>query len=347
MPPGPPATVAGRPDDSGRVQTRPTGIAPGVRARRCRRLASIAAAAALIGAVPAGARPASGAGAGAVGLRVMRIVERGRSIRLAHGRRAARVLRTEVRYPAAGPGGGADLRAAPPQPLGEPYPLVVFAHGFDSTPGVYRRLLLSWVRAGYVVAAPLFPLEGAGAPGGPDRSDLVNEPRDVSEVITRLLAASRTPGSPLRGLIDPTRIAVAGQSDGGEVALADAYSTRLRDTRIGAAVVMSGAEMSEIGGFAFHRGEPPLLAVQGTADTSNEPHYTYEYFDSARRPKFLLRLLGAGHLPPYTFEQPQLGLVERVTADFLQDFLGHGRRALGALERLGNTRGVSSLTADP
>ena len=63
-------------------------------------------------------------------------------------------------------------------------------------------------------------------------------------------------------------------------------------------MILAGAEMEGVGGYSFTRGSPPLLATQGTADTFNEPKYTNAYFRLARRPKFLLRLLGAGHLHP-------------------------------------------------
>jgi hypothetical protein len=61
---------------------------------------------------------------------------------------------------------------------------------------------------------------------------------------------------------------------------------------VGAAVILSGAEISGVGGYSFTRGGPPLLAVQGTADTSNEPRFTNAFVKLARRPKFLLSLLG-------------------------------------------------------
>jgi Phosphodiester glycosidase len=54
------------------------------------------------------------------------------------------------------------------------------------------------------------------------------------------------------------------------------------------------------------------------------------------RPKFLLELLGAPHLPPYTDEQPQLGIVEHVTTAFLDRYLKHGHGALRAMIRAGN-----------
>ncbi len=70
------------------------------------------------------------------------------------------------------------------------FPQIVFGHGFAVTPATYYLLLRAWARAGYVVAAPVFPKENAQAPGGPDESDLVNQPRDMSFVITCMLVAA-------------------------------------------------------------------------------------------------------------------------------------------------------------
>jgi hypothetical protein len=114
-----------------------------------------------------------------------------------------------------------------------------------------------------------------------------------------------------------------------------------------AAVILSGAEIPGVGGFTFPSPSPPLLASQGTADTTNRPAFTYAFFDLAPRPKFLLTLLGASHLPPYTTEQPQLSIVERVTIDFLNAYLKHATAALGAMTTVGNVRGVAALQADP
>ena len=282
-----------------------------------------------------------------VGLRALRLVDNGRVIRLPTGGLVPRTLLAYVRYPALGGRSGGDLPGAPAARAAGPFPLVVFAHGFALTPAQYARLLRSWVRAGYVVAAPVFPLENAKAPGGPDESDLINQPADMRLVISRLLAADRTPTSPLAGLIDAGRIAVAGHSDGAETALAVAYSRRFRDPRVSAAAIMSGAEMSGVGGFSFARGSPPLLATQGTADRVNEPRFTDEFFAAARRPKYLLRLIGAGHLPPYSDQYPQLSIVERVTIAFLDGYLKRTPGAPARLSSLGNAPGTASLLAYP
>jgi fermentation-respiration switch protein FrsA (DUF1100 family) len=282
----------------------------------------------------------------AVGLRIVRLVDRSRRIRLRDGSTRARTLLTYVRYPALGPPGATDVADAPPARAGGPYPLVVFGHGFAVTPRTYAHLLQSLTRAGYVVAAPEFPLASADAPGGPDESDLVNQPTDMSFAISSMLAANSAAAAPLAGLIDPARIAVAGQSDGAMTALAVAYSRRFRDPRVGAALIMSGAEMSGAGGFDFARGAP-LLAIQGTADTTNEPRFTYAFFAAARHPKYLLRLLGAHHLPPYTREQPQLAIVERVSVAFLDGYLKRSSAALSRLPSLGTVPKTAALLAAP
>jgi dienelactone hydrolase len=251
-----------------------------------------------------------------------------------------------VRYPAAGPRTRVDIADAAPERASGPFPLVVFGRGFAVTPGIYASLLRAWTHAGYVVAAPLFPLENANAPGGPNESDLVNQPGDMSVVISRMLDESADPNSLFAGLINPREIAVAGQPDGGETALAVAYDHEFLDRRIRAAVILSGAEIPGAAGFSIPAPSPPLLATQGTADVLNLPSSTRAFFDIAPAPKYLLTLFGAPHLGPYTDEQPQLGIVERVTIAFFDLYLKHAGSA-GRLTADGNQQGTAALKADP
>jgi dienelactone hydrolase len=295
---------------------------------------------------PAPARPRPTAPF-AVGLTTVRLVDRTRSIRLPNGAVVPRTLETYVRYPAAGPPGGTDRFDARPARAGGPFPLIIFGHGFDVTPGLYAGLLQAWARAGYVVAAPVFPLANPSAPGGPTEADLPNQPRDMSFLISRMLGADKASSGLLSGLIAPHEIAVAGQSDGGDTALAVAYDPRFRDSRVRAAVILSGAEIPNLSAFTIAPGGPPLLATQGTADPINLPSATSAFYDAAPTPKYLLELPGASHLPPYTTEQPQLGIVERVTVAFLDHYLRHLTRSVAQLLKTGSIPGVATLDADP
>jgi dienelactone hydrolase len=267
----------------------------------------------------------------AVGEEVLTFVDHSRTVTYPGEGPQPRKLVTIVRYPRA-PG---------------PFPLIVFGHGFAVTPAPYAQLLQAWARAGYVVAAPIFPLGNADAPGGPNEADLVNQPRDMSFVIGEMLAVSRARGGPLAGMVAPSEIAVSGQSDGGDTALSAAYNSRFRDRRIRAAVILSGQEIPGVGGYDFPPPSPPLLATQGLADTINLPATTYAFFDPAPPPKFLLTMPGTPHLPPYTYEQPQLGVVERATIAFLDRYLKGQRAALARMTASGNVPGVAALQADP
>ncbi len=277
----------------------------------------------------------------AVGMRVVTFVDHKRDVTLPGKGTGPRTLVTVIRYPAQGPASNVDVQGAAPV-RGVRFPLVVFGHGYTVTPAIYSTLLQAWARAGYVVAAPIFPLENANAPGGPDESDLINQPGDMSFVISRLLALTRAPTGFFAGLIDPREIAVSGHSDGGNTALAVSYNLHYRDRRVRASVILSGAEIPGVSGYDFPMPAPPLLATQGTADTINPPSFTSAFFDVAPSPKYRLTMFGADHIGPYT-EQPQLGIVERVTIAFLDLYLKGTPGARSRMFRAGNVPGLSAV----
>jgi predicted dienelactone hydrolase len=186
----------------------------------------------------------------------------------------------------------------------------MFAHGFEVGPEPYEHLCRTWAAAGYVVAAPEFPLTDAAVAGSAlDETDVVNQPDDLAFVAHSLVTA-RTDGLPR---IDPDEIAVAGHSDGAETALSVALG-HLMPVR--GVIAMSGAPLARDSG-----PNPPLLAVQGDADPVNPPAEGFAVYEQASPPRFLVRLLGAGHLPPFAGATVWQPVVDRVTTDFLDRYV--------------------------
>ena len=276
-----------------------------------------------------------------VGVREITVDEGSRETGTA-GRVGAQVVPTLVRYPAMTGHAGRDNQDA--SAASGRFPLVVFGPGYLQCGSAYAPLLRSWAAAGFVVAEVTFPLTSCHT-ADPDEADIVNQPFDVTAVISRLLADSADPGSPLHGLINPGQVAVAGHSDGADTAAAVADNTCCRDPRLRAAIILAGAELSSLGGTYFPVGSVPTLFVQGTGDTVNVPADTSQLYDGDRAAaKALLWLDGASHLSPYEGDGPAEQLVAKVTTDFLRMTLLGSGPAARSMVRDGGVPGRSTLT---
>jgi hypothetical protein len=242
-----------------------------------------------------------------------------------------RSLLTLVRYPAASSPHG--LRA---RPATGRFPLIVFAPGFGQCGNPYSHLLQAWASAGYVVAVMNFPRTSCLA-GAADRSDLINQPGDVSYEITRLLTASADPHSLLAGLIDPAAVAVAGTSEGGATVAAVAADRCCADRRVSAVAVLSGAQWSPMAGRSFAGHTPATLIVQGSADKISSPGASLRLYRAGRAAaRYYLDLIGIGHRRPYVGMNPVERLTARVTLAFFDRWL-FGQVAAGQTLRTGGT----------
>lgn len=256
--------------------------------------------------------------------------------------REGRRIEVQVLYPASrgGPGGT-------PLVARRPFPLIVFSPGFDIDPGVYDALVTRWASVGFVVAIAEYPFTSAGAPGGLDEADIVQHPADLKATIDDLLVVSGSSGSVLTGMIDPSRIGVAGHSDGADVTDAVVSDTCCRDSRIRAAAVLSGAELTSFGG-AYGPARVPLLVVQGDSDTINVPACSEQIYSTGGSPRYYLDLRGTGHLPPYTTDPSGAAyqqVVDRVTALFWASYLEGDRSAVASLDAGPATGAPATLTA--
>jgi predicted dienelactone hydrolase len=213
-------------------------------------------------------------------------------------------------------------------------PLLVFSPGYQVPPSAYDLLTAGWAAAGYIVAEPTYPDTAPGAPMV--ESDMANHPGELEQVISELVDDSARGQLAIPDVIDAKKVAVAGQSDGGDVSLAAAADSCCRDPRIKAALILSGAESAFFGDGYFSGGSPPLLVVQGTADTVNAPACSEQIYDAAPSPRFYLSLPGATHLSAYTAPGPELSVVMAVTKAFLDGYLKSLDSRRTQLPQLGN-----------
>lgn len=220
--------------------------------------------------------------------------------------------------------------------------LVLLAHGFGGRTsrfdGVARRL----AAAGYIVAAPAFPLTNQDTPGGHRNglSDVVEQPKDLSAVIDGILAAARSPSDLLYERIDGERIGAVGHSLGGTTVVAATHHNCCRDRRIGATVLVAPAIIAVAPFFGSGPSPqgPPLLIVNGRNDPLITPASSLEFARSLAPPWYFLEIIGADHV--FLIENigeplPPLFVTVRATLAFFDEHLGGAAGAMRhALEDL-------------
>jgi fermentation-respiration switch protein FrsA (DUF1100 family) len=161
------------------------------------------------------------------------------------------------------------------------HPLIVVGHGAAGSGSSAASLHRFLAAAGYVIAAPTFP-SGFDFPG---------MAKDVSYVIDQVLAQSAGSSGTLGGHVDAGRIGYIGTSMGGMVGFT-LYQSCCLDPRIGAVVSKIGNAPS--GTYRWADG-PPLLMINGTADTTVSYTSAQAAYNAAASPKGLISLQGVGH----------------------------------------------------
>jgi predicted dienelactone hydrolase len=248
-----------------------------------------------------------------------------------------RTLVTTVYYPATAT--PTAQTPTPPAAVG-PFPLIVFAHGYDAQASMYAPLLEDLARGGYIVAAPEFPGTSSAHPGPADRPDTLQQPADLSFLITSMLAASTQPGL-LHDSIDPSEIGDSGHSDGGVTAAATAYNTCCIDGRIKAATILTGDAFGFEGQW-FPPGTPPVMFVHATADEINPYQASVSMFEQAQSPKYLLTIDGGSHLEVF-IDPPWEPPIAQSMVAFYDLYLKHDPNAHTQLLTGGNQPGLLSL----
>jgi dienelactone hydrolase len=226
-----------------------------------------------------------------------------------------------------------------------PLPLVVFATGYGGTATNYAGLYDHWVRAGYVVAAPNFPLSREDAPGGTSGADLASQAGDIGFVCSEVLRLARSRDSELYGLVDRDRVALAGKSFGAITMFDAGYNPSEQVPSVKAVIAMTGVATD---GPQFEAIDTPLLLVHGDQDTLVPSSASRAVYERAQSPKFLVELFGVDHVSAFHGgASPAEVLVERTTIDFLERYVKGDASALGRLRHDADVPGVASLIAAP
>jgi dienelactone hydrolase len=227
-----------------------------------------------------------------------------------------------------------------------PMPLVVLAHGYGGHPDKFSQLIGAWAAAGYVVAAPVFPLTSNLALGGGTPGDVRNQPTDVSFVIDEILRMGRPrSGGPLAGLIDGRHIGVAGLSLGGSTVYGLLFDRCCRDTRIDAAVLMSALPYPFTDGKAIWRHTPTLM-VHSDSDTKWYPASEGTY-PLLATPKWFVTLHGSSHSAPFEdTPDPADDVVRTITTAFWDRYLKGQDSAQTRIVESVSAYGQANLTRD-
>ncbi len=182
-------------------------------------------------------------------------------------------------------------------------PLVVYCHGTNGMAGESLYLVDALTEAGFVVAAPEFPLTSRNAHtriAAADVTDAPEQVRDVSFVIDSLLADAA-----LSPRIDADRIGLTGHSLGGVTTYFATYGMQCRDPRIRASAPIAAADpvqsaLSNGLGFAGIQHTPvsvPVLFLAAEKDvfarTAGRPGAAFARVED---PKHHLMIAGGTHV---------------------------------------------------
>jgi dienelactone hydrolase len=219
-----------------------------------------------------------------------------------------------------------------------PRPLIMFSHGYHGAPRKFSQLFRAWARAGYMVAAPRFPLTSDRGDPYDEVADVVNQPGDISFVLTQLLDGS------LKSRIDASRIAAAGLSLGGATTYGLVESPCCIDHRFRSAALFDAVRLPL--GAPFRQNTIPLLIAHIDTDLAVPYRTAKQAYAESASPKWLLTFESGIHPEAYeNTPSPHDRTATQTSLDFFDLTLLGDASARARLLHDGTNPGESTIVA--
>ena len=220
-----------------------------------------------------------------------------------------------------------------------PFPLFEFSHGVRGTGPNLEGFLTPIAEAGYVVAAPTFPLTS-----GPEGTifDYVNQPGDVYFVIDEVIKMSADAADPLHGLVDPERIALGGHSLGAMTTYGAGYNSCCAQERIDGVILLSAVEAPFPNGDYSVLPPTPLLLAHGAMDNTISVDGSDKIYPLATGPTMYLRFPDGTH-SSILRDDAQSELLRQAITAWLDKWLLDDSAGLDALPAAVTSSGLATL----
>jgi predicted dienelactone hydrolase len=207
--------------------------------------------------------------------------------------------------------------------------LIVHSHGVVSSRSDLEYVARHLASYGYVVAAANHPLTHGAAPGGPNPTDVVNQPADLSFLIDSELSLTGD-DRPFNATVDLDRIGLMGYSLGGLTATMATFHPRLRDSRVRATVSIAGPAALFTERF-YDTAATPFLMIAGSDDALINHRAHAAPIPERAASGDLVTVLGGTHLGFAGLSEPLMRFMEQPDS-------------LGCSAVLATLRGASSNT---
>lgn len=222
--------------------------------------------------------------------------------------------------------------------------LILVAHGLGGSGPNYGGFSRAIAAAGFVVAAPTFPVSSSPMDLRMMAEEARNQTANLTSVIDHVLRLNGAPSGILRGRVDPDRIGIAGHSMGAQTVLLAGFHPCCHDPRVRAVVVIAGYLTGDEP-YAAGAGTP-VLFLHGDRDEVIPLASGRAAYAAVSPPKHSVTVVAGDHRLGLLSGEEQLPAPIRFGIDFLGAELKDDAAARERLLQDGNVPGLTELESN-